>query len=105
MAVLQEYPVTILLTCVDQLFSLGTWALTQGDHLESLCVIALLCKLDQSTCRIGTGTQHEDQWCLNISILVDYVHSRGWRFYEELTHLLDNIVLEGKQKFLGSEGL
>ena len=73
--------------------------------MQALSIVALLCKLDKRTGGVGTGTKYEDKRGLHISIHIDHIHSCRWGLYEELAHLLDDIVLESEEKLLRSEGL
>jgi hypothetical protein len=97
MAVLKEYPITVLLASMNKFLSLRALTLTERDNLQALSIVALLCKLDKRTGGVGTGTQYEDKRGLHISIHIDHIHSCRWGLYEELAHLLDDIVLESEE--------
>ena len=74
MAILEHHPVSAHTCLLDVLLSDWSLSLSEGNGDESLTVAFLLGELEQLTCWISSGTQHEDQWNGLVQIVVDGRH-------------------------------
>ena len=101
MAILKNDPVSCFLAFLNHFLSNGPLTLTEGYRFDGF--LFGLGEGAERGKRIWSRTENEDKWWSWSWIAVDFGKIEGWRWYEFLTELWNNIVLNGGDHLIGSD--
>ena len=96
MTVLQHDPLSVFLSVFDHQFSFGSLSLTERNGLKLVTHVHVVSEFEDDGCGVGTSCQHENEWSVDVDLLVDNVHSTRHSLNVEPVLFSHHIVSEGQ---------